>query len=85
MNTPQKWLRSTSSSQQIGNQQRQFEEDRDGGPPYGSTQIPASEGCGICAPATSKDVDDLDQLAAFLELSGLWVRESTLKNIFGYG
>lgn len=85
MNSPQKWLRSASSSPRTGSQRQQSEEDRDGGPPYGIIGLLSSQERGICAPASSEDIDDLEQLAALLELSGLWVGEPTEEDIFRHG
>ena len=39
----------------------------------------------MCAPASTEDVDDLEKLATLLELNGLWVGETTLKDVFRGG
>src|SRR5258708_39403969 len=82
---PQKWLRSTNSSPPTGSQQRQSGEDQGGDPHCGGFWLPASQESGRYAPAPSEDVDDLDKLAALLELSGLGVGESTLEDILREG
>jgi hypothetical protein len=81
MDSLQKWLRSTSFSPPTVNQRRQSEGDRDEDPRYGMGRLLADQERGIYAPATSKDVDNFDKLAAFLKLSGLGIGESTLEGI----
>src|SRR5258708_31866564 len=85
MASPQKWLRSTNSSPLTGSQRQQSEEDQDGGPHCGRFWLSASQERGRYAPATSEGVDNLDKLAALLELSGRGVGESTFEDILREG